>query len=272
MSQTPHLIDRTALDHHRARVRPQDLFLHTAAVDDVQDRLTMVNKAFTDIAIVTPFAAPWAKSFPNAVIVPDDDVLALSQGSFDLVVHAMCLHWANDPVGQLIQCRRALRPDGLCLTICLGGQTLAELRAALAEAEIAETGGLSPRVLPMPEIRDLGALLQRAGFALPVADSALMTAEYRDMMHLMHDLRAMGETNALRDRLKHPTRRAVFARAAALYGAQYANEKGKIAASFEMISLTGWAPDDSQPKPLRPGSAQQRLADALNTDENSLPD
>ncbi len=272
MSLTPTLVDRTALRLHRKRADAQDLFLHHAALDEVQDRLAMVNKAFTDIAIVTPFPALWKTAFPTAHCVPDEDTLDLAETAFDLVIHAMALHWANDPVGQLIQCRRALRPDGLCLAISLGGQTLTELRAVLSDAEIAETGGLSPRILPMPEIRDLGALLQRAGFALPVADNAVLTAEYRDLQHLMHDLRAMGENNALHDRLRQPTRRAVFARAAALYAQHFQTPGGALRASFELITLTGWAPADTQPKPLRPGSAQARLADALNTNETKLPD
>ncbi len=272
MSDLPNLIDRVTLRKRRARADRRALFLHHTALDEVQDRLAMVNKAFTDIAIVTPFAELWANAFPNAVIVPDNDILGLREAAFDLVIHAMALHWSNDPVGQLIQCRRALRPDGLCLAMCLGGQTLTELRAALSEAEIAQTNGLSPRVLPMSEIRDLGALLQRAGFALPVADNTLLQVEYSDMFHLMHDLRAMGETNALEDRLRRPTRRSIFAQAATLYERHYATDNGKVTASFEVISLTGWSPADTQPKPLRPGSAQARLAEALNTHETKLPD
>lgn len=272
MSATPNLIDRAILKKRRTRAKAGDLFLHQAALDEVQDRLMMVNKVFTDIAIVTPFPDVWGATFPTATCVPDEDMLDLKEAAFDLVIHGMTLHWSNDPVGQLIQCRRALRPDGLCLAICLGGQTLTELRGALSQAEIAQTNGLSPRVLPMPEIRDLGALLQRAGFALSVADNAVLKAEYRDMFHLMHDLRAMAETNALQDRLRHPTRRDVFADAAALYQTHYSNDQGKVTASFEIISLTGWAPADSQPKPLRPGSAQARLADALNTNETKLSD
>ena len=271
MAETPPLVDRTALKLHRARAQVQELFLHSAALDEVQDRLSMVNKVFTDIAIVTPFPQIWAEAYPDATTILDDDTLALNSQSFDLVIHAMCLHWANDPVGQLIQCRRALRPDGLNLTICLGSQTLTELRSVLAEAEIAQRGGLSPRVLPMPEIRDLGGLLQRAGFALPVADSALLTAQYRDMFHLMHDLRAMGETNALAARLRTPSSRSLFAQAAALYEEHFGGD-GTLPASFEMISLTGWAPSASQPQPLRPGSAQARLADALNTADTKLSD
>jgi SAM-dependent methyltransferase len=193
----------------------------------------------------------------------DDDVLALSPGAHDLVIHALCLHWANDPVGQLVQCRRALRPDGLFLGVLFGGQTLAELRTCLAEAEVAQTGGLSPRVLPMGEIRDLGGLIKRAGLALPVADSSTRTVTYADAHRLMADLRAMGEGNALAQRLRRPTGRRLFAQAAAQYRAAYPAEGGRVRATFEMIFLTGWAPDPSQQQPLRPGSAVQRLADAL---------
>jgi len=188
------------------------------------------------------------------------------------VIHAMALHWANDLVGQLIQCRRALQPDGLFLAACFGGQTLIELRAALAEAEIEITGGLSPRIAPMAEIRDLGGLLQRAGFALPVADSARLTVTYRSARHLMHELRAMGENNALANRLRHPTKAAVLRRTEEIYNARHRRDDGTIAATFEMIYLTGWAPDPSQPKPLRPGSAVTRLSAALKTQENPLKD
>lgn len=232
----------------------------------------MVNRTFTDVAVVTPYAPVWETQFPNARIIPDAEVLDLEEASHDLVIHGLCLHWADDPVGQLIQCRRALRPDGLCLVLTLGGQTLHELRAALGQAETEMTGGLSPRVAPMGEIRDLGALIQRAGLALPVADSAPLTASYETAFHLMRELRAMGESNALQARLRQPTRRAVLLRAAALYAQAYALPDGRIPATFEIITLTGWAPDASQPQPLRPGSAAQRLADALKTSETPLKD
>lgn len=271
-SNTPSLFDRRALALHRARARDDALFLHHASVDEVQDRLSMVNRTFTDPAIVTPFASVWANRLPNAKIVADDEVLALAPEAHDLVIHAMALHWANDPVGQLIQCRRALRPDGLLLAICLGGETLTELRAALGQSEIAVTQGLSPRVIPMPELRDLGSLLQRAGLTLPVADSLPLQAEYRDIYHLMQDLRAMGETNALTERLKNPTRRAVFDAAQKLYAKHFSSPSGRLKATFELICLTAWSPDDSQPKPLRPGSAKTRLAEALRTEERKLPD
>jgi hypothetical protein len=153
-----------------------------------------------------------------------------------------------------------------------GGQTLHELRACLAEAEAELTGGLSPRVLPMGEIRDLGGLLGRAGFALPVADSFTKTVLYTDALHLMRDLRAMGESNALAARLRRPTRRSVLLRAAEIYQNRFATPDGRIPATFEIICLTGWTPHDSQQKPLRPGSAAARLADALNAAETPLSD
>ncbi len=232
----------------------------------------MVNRTFTAPAIVTPFRQIWQGVLPDAKVVPDDETLALTPGAHDLVIHAMALHWANDPVGQLIQCHRALRPDGLLLVVCLGGETLHQLRAALGQAEIAVTGGLSPRVAPMAELRELGSLLQRAGLALPVADAATLTAEYRDLHHLMRDLRAMGETNVLSDRLKRMSRRQVFDQAQKIYSKHFATPENRLPATFELICLTGWSPDASQPKALRPGSAQMRLADALNTDEGNLPD
>lgn len=271
MTQQPLLTDAHALAMHRARAKQDALFLHSAAADEVEDRMAMVNKSFKSVAIVTGFPEFWSERLPKAEIVADADTLPLKPDQFDVVIHAMSLHWANDPVGQLIQCRRALRQDGLLLTASFGGQTLHELRACLAQAETEVTSGLSPRVVPMGELRDLGGLLQRAGFALPVADAVPLTVEYADMWSLMRDLRAMGEGNALHTRLRHPTRRAVFQRASELYRDHFTNAARRITATFELIFLTGWAPADSQPKPLRPGSAQQRLADALGTDETKLP-
>jgi SAM-dependent methyltransferase len=266
------LTDLNALHLHRARALPDALFLQTAAADDLQDRLSMVNRPFTSPAIVTPFPAVWRDRFPTARIVPDVEFLDLEPAAHDLIIHSLGLHWANDPVGQLIQCRNALRPDGLLIAAALGGQTLHELRGCLGQAEVSETGGLSPRIAPMGEIRDLGALLQRAGLALPVADSVMLTVEYRDAHHLMHDLRAMGENNALAKRRRTPTRRSVIDCAARLYEAHFATTSGRVTATFELVVLTGWAPDAAQPKALRPGSAQQRLSDALSTRETPLPD
>ncbi|MEX0351046.1 MAG: SAM-dependent methyltransferase [Paracoccaceae bacterium] len=271
-SDQPVLFDRPALRLRRNRVRADALFLHDAALTEVQDRLALVKRSFTQIAIVAPFPEKWQVAFPDARIVRDADLLDLPVSAADLVIHAMCLHQANDPVGQIIQCRRALQADGLFLCVSLGGETLHELRTALAQAETVERGGLSPRVAPMAEIRDLGALLQRAGLALPVADSFRLTAAYRDLNHLMRDLRAMGETNILTARDRHLTRQGVFRRANSLYSEHFGQPDGRLPATFEMMCLTGWAPDDSQPKPLRPGSATARLADALGTGETKLPD
>jgi SAM-dependent methyltransferase len=261
------LTDRAALAAHRARATPDGMFLHREAAAAVQERLSEVNRAFTAPAIVTPFTEPWAPVAPGARIVPDEPVLALEPGAHDLVIHGLALHWADDPVGQLIQCRRALRPDGLFLGVAFGGATLGELRVALAEAEAATTGGLSPRVAPMGEIRDLGALLQRAGLALPVADADPRRVSYASALHLMRDLRAMGETNALAARRRVPPPRALFSEAARLYP----RDGKRILATFEMIHLAGWAPHESQQTPLRPGSATARLADALDARETPLP-
>ncbi|WP_415639331.1 SAM-dependent methyltransferase, partial [Paracoccus nototheniae] len=263
----PALTDRPALDRQRARAIRQghvDLF-HQIAADEIQDRLAEVKRTFTAPALVTGFPGPWAARFPDARVVADDAVLDLTPGAHDLVIHALSLHWADDPVGQIVQCRRALREDGLFVAVCFGNQTLSEPRAALAQAEAEITGGLSPRILPMGEIRDLGGLLSRAGLALPVADLLHQRASYRDLFHLARDLRAMGEGNAMAARLRHPTRRAVLDRASALLAHQSPDrdDPSRVAVSFDLVFLTGWAPSDSQPKPLRPGSAQTSLADAL---------
>ncbi|MBZ4020890.1 SAM-dependent methyltransferase [Rhodobacter sp. TJ_12] len=269
MTTSHHLTDRPALIRNRARAewRGLELFLHEDAAEELQERLNEVNKRFTSPALIAPYAAPWQAVLPGAKRVSDTDVLDLEEGAHDLVVHAMCLHWAEDPVGQIVQAARALRPDGLFIAVMFGGQTLAELRAALAEAEVAVSGGLSPRVLPMGEIRDLGALLQRAGLALPVADSVLRKVTYENPLRLLADLRAMGETNALAGRMRHFTRRAVLAQAMAHYAEHFAEPDGRVRASFDMVWLTGWKPHESQQKPLRPGAASARLAEALGTCE-----
>ena len=274
MTQPMTLTDRAALTRHRARARrlpghDEALFLHRLALADLQERLEEVNRTFTAPAVVTGFPGIFGESAP--MVVSDDDLIVLEPNAHDLVVHAMSLHWANDPIGQLVQCRRALRPDGLCLVVLPGGRSLQELRASLAEAETTVTGGLSPRVLPMGEIRDLGALMQRAGFALPVADSLVQTVEYRNFPALLSDLRAAGETNALAGRLRHFTRRAVMAEAARIYERSYSTSEGRLKATAELVFLTGWSPHESQQQPLRPGSARARLADALGVPEKPLP-
>lgn len=271
MQNQPHLTDRAALDRNRTRADLQDaMFLHALAQEEIQDRLSMVNKGFTRPAVVTGFPSVWERCVPNAKVVADTEVLALETGAHDLVIHAMGLHWADDPVGQIIQCRRALENDGFFLAVCFGGQTLHQLRASLAQAEVELTGGLSPRVAPMAEIRDLGGLLQRAGLSLPVADTAPLTVTYESPWALMKELRAMGEGNALQNRLRTATSRSLMIRACEIYVESFM-KNGRIPATFELIYLTGWAPDDSQPQPLRPGSATNRLADALGASEIKLP-
>ncbi|UWQ79268.1 methyltransferase domain-containing protein [Leisingera sp. S132] len=271
MTQAPlQLFDRRALEAHRSRRQQEALFLHYMARVEAEDRLSLVNRSFTAPAVVCPFPEVWERFGPEAKIVADEEVLDLEDGAHDVVIHAMCLHWANDPVGQLIQCRRALKEDGLLLVMLLGGRTLHELRSAMAEAETILLGGLSPRIAPMGEIRDLGGLLQRAGFALPVADLVPLKAEYRDVPHLIHDLRGMGETNALAQRLKRPAPRGLFQLADHIYRKHFANAEGRLPATFELVCLTGWSPSDNQQKPLRPGSAQMRLADALKVPESKL--
>lgn len=268
----PRLTDRAALARNRARAARSGLarFLHDEVIVEVQERLAAVNRTFTAPAVVTPFPALWQGVLPGARLVPDAEVLDLTPGAHDLVVHALALHWAEDPVGQIVQARLALRPDGLFLGALFGGRTLSELRAALAEAEAAATGGLSPRVLPMGEIRDLGGLPGRAGLALPVADSVLRRVSYADPLRLMADLRAMGEGNALAGRLRRFTRRGVLLDAAARYAAAHGDAEGRIPATFELIFLTAWAPHPGQQQPLRPGSALARLADSLGVPEHTL--
>lgn len=205
---------------------------------------------------MSPAPAVWADLLPEARAVPDDPVLDLVPEAHDLVVHDLCLHWAEDPVGQLVQCARALRPDGLLLATLFGAGTLAPLRRALREAEAEATGGLSPRALPLADVRDLGDLLGRAGLALPVADTLPYDVRYADALALMRDLRAMGEGNALADRRRSLARRDVILGAAARLGAP-------VLARFEVVTLTGWKPHPGQQRPLRPGSALASLAAAL---------
>ena len=268
MTQPPRLTDRAALT--RNRLGADAMFLQAAAADDVHERLIEVNRTFTAPVVVTGFPDAWSEWMPSATVIQDDETLDLEEGAHDLVIHALSLHWADDPIGQLVQCRRALKPDGLLIATSFAGQTLHELRSVLAEAEVAQTGGLSPRILPMGEIRDLGGLLQRAGFALPVADTTPLTVTYDTPIHLMRDLRAMGEGNAMDQRQRAPTRRKIFAQAMQRYVETFAMDDGRVPATFEIATLTGWAPSETQQKPLRPGSATTRLADALGTKETPL--
>ncbi|WP_282604190.1 methyltransferase domain-containing protein [Pelagibius sp. Alg239-R121] len=202
-----------------------------------------------------------------AAVSADEEFLPFAPGSFELVVSNLSLHWTNDLPGALIQIRQILKPDGLFLGAMLGGETLHELRTALMQAEIELEGGVSPRLSPLADLRDAGALLQRAGFALPVADVDRITVSYPNALKLMQDLRGMGETNAIHTRRQTMTRRSTLFRAAEIYQETFGDSDGRIPATFDILTLTGWVPDASQQQPLRPGSARSRLADALGVDE-----
>jgi SAM-dependent methyltransferase len=213
--------------------------------------------------------APLLAQCDGPKVQADEEALPFADGSLDLVVSGLTLQLVNDLPGALIQIRRALKPDGLLLAALVGGASLNELRTSLLLAEEEMEGGASPRVAPFADVRDLGALLQRAQFALPVADSETVTVTYSDPLALMRELRAMGASNALAARRKAPLRRATLLRAAEIYLDRFGLASGRIPATFEIITLTGWAPHSSQQQPLAPGSARQRLADALGTEERS---
>jgi SAM-dependent methyltransferase len=201
------------------------------------------------------------------VAVADEEALPLGEASVDLVASLLSLQAVNDLPGALAQIKRALRPDGLFIACLLGGESLTELRQSLAEAEAELSAGMSPRVAPFADARELGALLQRAGFALPVTDVEKLTVRYGDAFALMRDLRAMGMTNPLVERARLPLRRATLLRAAQIYAERFADADGRLRASFDLVWLSGWAPHESQQRPLRPGSAKARLADALGVSE-----
>jgi SAM-dependent methyltransferase len=284
----PPLFDFSAAARARARAArlAGDRFLDAAAVEGLSDRLSAVTRRFERGLWIGPASV----SEPSKKTVPDpirpfardwycadfgaDEVLQAApidlKSPFDLAVSLFSLQWINDLPGALIQINRLLKPDGLFLAALLGAGTLSELREAFAEAEIQTRGGVSPRVSPFADVRDLGGLLQRAGFALPVADVERLTVRYGDFAALVRDLRAHGFTNALAERSKRPLRRDTLAALLAQYAGHHADADGKLRARFETVYLTGWSPHESQQQPLRPGSAKARLADALSTDEHSL--
>lgn len=257
-------------------------FLMLRAVEDLADRLATVERKFAKAAAIGCLTADVATALrrsgkagdvvrietdPRLLdgpgLVMRDERLPLENESIDLAVSLLTLHEINDLPGMLIQIRRALRPDGLFLAALMGGGTLVELRESLLVAETELTDGATPRVVPFTDVRDAGGLLQRAGFALPVADLETVTVRYASMFNLMADLRAMGATNALAARSRRPATRAFFARAAQLYAERFSDPDGRIRATFSMVWLSGWAPDASQQKPLRPGSAEISLAKVL---------
>ncbi len=230
-----------------------------------------VRKARGIATLLRADAAPGTEPTGTS-LVADEEALPFADDSLDLVLSNLSLHWVNDLPGALLQINRALRPDGLFLAAVLGGETLQELRAAFEAAEIEVEGGVSPRVSPLIDVRDAGSLLQRAGFALPVTDVDTLSVTYADALALMHDLRGMGETNSVRQRRTTFLRRDTLARVAENYRERFGAADGRIRATFQVVYLTGWAPHESQQKPLRPGSATARLADALGTEEISTGD
>ena len=269
----PLLFDRTLLRARQVRALKQgaETFLLDRVVDDLSDRLQAVLRQFSNGAdVATPghgvvdALAGRVASLAH-VEVPDNESrgLGLAPASLDLAVSALGLQLVNDLPGVLAQLRRALRPDGLLLAALLGGDTLTELRQSFAAAEAEREGGMSPRVAPMADLRDVGALLQRAGFALPVTDLDRVVVRYDSAFALMRDLRRMGATNMLHERRRTPLRRATLLRMAQIYGERFADPDGRIRASFDIIWLSGWAPHESQQKPLKPGSAKASLADAV---------
>ena len=272
----PIVFDRRLLRARRARAAALGpaTFLLDRVAGDIAERLSAVLRTF-DIALDlgTPADAVRRAIADRvgtiAAVTADEEALPFRDGSLDLVVSALTLQYVNDLPGTLIQIRRALKPDGLFLAAMIGGDSLAELRAAFAEAEAEVEGGVSPRVAPFADLRDLGALLQRAGFALPVTDVDRVMVRYGSPLALMHDLRRMGAGNVLTARRRTPLRRSTLQRVLEIYSERFADPDGRIRATFEIVWLSGWAPHESQQQPLKPGSARMRLADALRTQEIS---
>jgi len=258
----------------RARARGAAAFLLDDVAEEFAERLSTVLRRF-DIAVDIGTPAPALRDALQKSgtidrfldIAADDETLPFAPGTLDLAVSALSLQHVNDLPGTLVQIRRALKPDGLFMAALLCGDTLTELRQAFAQAESEIEGGVSPRVAPFADLRELGALLQRAGFALPVVDSDKLVVRYDSAFGLMRDLRAMGATNVLLERRKIPLRRGTLMRMAEIYTERFADADGRVRATFEIGWMTGWAPHESQQKPLKPGSATQRLADALGTKE-----
>jgi len=297
MNDSREIFDRRALRRHRDRaaasIDAHDFLIREVA-ERLLDRLADIRRSFPvalDLgchhgvvaetlagrggvehliqADISPDLARRAQAQDHTTLSADEEALPFAEASLDLVVSALSLHWVNDLPGTLLQICRALKPDGLLLAAMIGGESLKELRQVLMEAEMEVEDGVSPRVSPLADLRDLGGLLQRAGFALPVTDLDSITVTYPSALALMHDLRGMGETGTDRNRRRGFSRRATLLRAAALYEERFTDADGRVPATFEILYLTGWAPHADQPKPLRPGSASARLAEALDSEEKS---
>jgi SAM-dependent methyltransferase len=284
----PLIFDRRLLRARRTRAANLGpaTFLLVRTAEDLAERLAAVLRRFDLVAdlgtpgdavrralaaqvgtIIAVDADAARLANETLAVAADEEALPFCDGALDLVVSALALQFANDLPGVLLQIRRALRPDGLFLAAMIGGDTLTELRSAFAGAEAEIEGGASPRVAPFADLRDLGALLQRAGFALPVTDVDRVVVRYDSPLALMHDLRRMGAGNALTERRRAPLRRATLRRMFEIYSERFADPDGRIRATFEIVWLSGWAPHESQQQPLAPGSARTRLADALGARE-----
>jgi|SRR5262245_23191893 len=295
MGDDPLVFDRTLLRqrrHRAARAASQHDFLIARATEDLIERLAIVRRQFpvaVNLGAHHGLLGARLQSLPGVEIVvqleavgdllrqcsglrlqADEEALPFRSHSLDLVVSALALQLVNDLPGALVQIRQALKPDGLLLAALLGGATLHELRTAFFLAEEEVEGGASPRVAPFADVRELGALLLRAGFALPVADAQTVTVTYPDALALMRELKAAGASNVLRTRRRRPLRRKTLLRAVEHYADRFGLPNGRVPATFEVVTLTGWAPHESQQQPLRPGSATVRLAQALGTVERPV--
>jgi NADH dehydrogenase [ubiquinone] 1 alpha subcomplex assembly factor 5 len=284
------IFDRPLLALRRDRAAAHDFLLQRVA-EDFAERLGAIQRQFPTVvdlgahngvigaklkvlpgvSMVVSVEQSWRllAQCASPRVLADEELLPFRDSSLDLVVSGLSLHLVNDLPGVLIQIRRALKPDGLLLAAVLGGQTLTELREAFLVAEEEVEGGASPHVAPFADVRDYGSLLQRAGFALPVTDTDVVTVSYATPLDLMHEIRGMGATNVLTSRRRTPLRRETLMRACEIYTSRHSRADGRITATFEIITLTGWAPHESQQKPLPPGSARSRLADALGSREIS---
>jgi hypothetical protein len=286
-----HIFNRQHLRQHRARAAHNfhhHRFLYDWCEQDILDRLSIIRRNFPATALLHDRSSngfrrdlsdrkdislliSLSENPGSGSIVADSEFIPLAPGSMDMIISILDLHTVNDLPGTLLQIRQALKPDGLFIACMAGGETLYELRSVLMETELQMTGGASPRVFPFADKQQMGALLQRAGFALPVVDSDILHVSYRNLFHLMDDLRGMGESNIIAERGKNFIPRSFFMQADEIYGQHFRSEDGTITASFEIISLIGWAPHKSQQAPLRPGSAKVRLSDALGTREIKTP-
>ena len=278
MSAPSVIFDKALLEARRQRALKQgaETFLLDRVAADIGERLSAVLRNFERaVDIGTPGDAVRRTLVASGKVtaveaVPfREEIVSAPTGTLDLAVSALALHFVNDLPGALVQICRSLKPDGLFLAALIGGDTLTELRQSFAAAESEIEGGISPRVAPFADIRDIGVLLQRAGFALPVVDSDRVTVRYDTVFALMHDLRRMGATNALTERRRRPLKRATLFKMAEIYRDRFADADGRLRATFEVIWLSGWAPHESQQQPLKPGSARTRLADALGAKEVS---